>query len=161
MMDNQEPYYVRKLMQVTLYYNDLRYLEGKLLDTGCSELVQIYYNEDLVIRDIQTLREWSKEFGVNELDYLHIDFGFYMISFTPRKTIITFILENSFTYSLIDSIVPFLILKQSKFIFPKQRIYLYSRPREKSFWFQDKTPLWLTVLLALLPIILSVIALVR
>lgn len=160
-MESEKPYFYKEIRPVILYLNDLRYLEGKLCETEWVGEIIIFYNEELQIKDVETLREWSKTFGVDKLDYLILSYADYTVSFFPRKTIVCFNRDDIDSYLLEETVYPFLLQKQNVSLSAKQKIFLYDKPRQRSFWLQDKTPLWLSVLLALIPIIISIIALLK
>ncbi len=95
-----------------------------------------------------------------KINNLYFEYSGISIKFNEFNTYLSYERDTNVRI-LARKINGFLKRKTNKLPFNKSEIFLLIKPIEKRFWLQDKTPLWLSVLLALIPIIISVIALLK
>lgn len=137
----------KQLKPVTLDLNDLRWIEVKLNETEYVGKVEIFFHESIDIPSIEGLEDWSKTTGVRQLDSIFFEFGYFFINFRPDFTEIFFPSEEVSTLLLQVTLVPFIMSKQNRSKRRKTKILLTEKQVRKNILVDEKTPLWLTLLM--------------
>ena len=100
--------------------------------------------------------------GLSKLDNLEINSYDYHVWFHKNKTIIIFSQVTTLTTKIFEDVCNRLERKQRPRRNLKQQIFLYHKHIKKgNFLTQDKVPLWLAILIGLLPSLLAIYALLK
>ena len=154
----------RELKPVTIYFGDLLWIEVtlQLLNHGVDMNYIDSDNEEQYIIGVENLTTHDSIVGLDKLDNLEFNNYDYFVWFQKNKTIVRFTKINKLSRELFEDICNRLEKKQRVRKNQKQRLYLYHKHVKRgNFLTQDKVPLWLAILIGLLPSLLAIYALLR
>lgn len=161
LMLNDENQKIIKINPVVLYLEDLFWIESKLIEFSLKGRVTFNTpNSHYEVDYISEMIKISEILETTRIHNLHFDYSGVSVHFDEYKTYIRY--GRKAIERILEKLISnYLNKKRNKHPYNKSKIFLQNKPEVKSFWLQDKTPLWLSVLLALIPIIISVIALLK
>jgi len=154
----------KELNPVTVYLGDLSWVEEYI--GAINQVVDLTYidsdNEPRYITGVKNLAKDDSIVGLTKLDNLEINSYDYHVWFHKNKTIIKFSKVTTLTTKIFEDVCNRLERKQRLRRKLKQQIFLYHKHIKKgNFLTQDKVPLWLAILIGLLPSLLAIYALLR
>ena len=141
---------LKELKPVTLYLEDLHWIETELLNLTIQGQIIFDINQKENSKQlIRMVKRKLDEEQQKKLDILKIEYGKCVVHFDKHGTIIQFedLREKSkiIFYRIIDYLKP----KQRPFPFLKQSLNFTERPKG-NFFTQEKMPVWLILIMFIL-----------
>lgn len=144
--------------------DDLFWIEQILnvLHSGCDLTYIDSDNERRYILGVENIVTDDSFVGLSVLDNLEFNDYEFFVSFKKGITRIEFNKVNLLTQRLFEDICIRLEKRQRRSSKQKQQIYLYHRhAKPRNFLTQDKVPLWVAILIGLLPTLVAIYALIK